>query len=602
MWDADTRHFSQLTQLPCGVDPDPTTRMMGYTADGLRFAWSADGSAIAFASRIAPAGPEADTGPLVLDNSTPPKWTLARVFMNAGHNVGVTQLIGGREWGYRSLRVGESLASQIFVVRIKNQELTQLTHGDETVFHPAWSPDGRSVVASSVSSAEPIEDLEDAVTQASHPWRSDIVTIDVETGAKKAVVSDDELKYYPRWSPDGSTIAFFSSAGIYALPRLHAARPDGSKLITAGPELKTYDFTWTNRKNELLISYGEPEEMRFAYVTFGAQALTDLMLTTGAVLGSNRWSRAATGALAWLHDTQLWYLAAGSRTPRLLLDLHPPSSEIRWGHVKTVAWRNREGDDLEGGLLLPPGYQAGRTYPLIVDAYPYPGSGSKPGSVGWLMPWEGNQAWAALGYVVFKPRPRSPFYSNLNCRKAGDHCEGSKGSLGWDQGINDLMSGVDQLVKQGVADPDRMCVYGHSNGGGFVSFLVSRTHVFKCAVVLAPALTDLVRSVVLNTDGGSVSAYVGGMTIDKHLGEFISMSSVFHLQQVTTPMLIAVGDQDGEFTLNAIELYNGVRRAGSEVTLVRYPGQGHLIAGDALEDLWNREVAFFGRFLDPTGR
>ena len=601
VWDSATGRSEPLTQLPGGVDPDPTTRIMGYTSDSLRLTWSADGTAIAFASRVAPFGSSSQVGPLVLDNSTPAKWTLEGVFANPGHYAGVTQLTGGREWGYRSLRLGESLASQLFIVHVDTRVLTQLTHGVDTLFQPAWSPDGRRLAASSVSSSAAIEDLEDAVTDTHHSWRSQIVTIDAHTGLKNAVVSDRRLNYYPQWSPDGSRIAFLSSAGIYTLPTLRAVRLEDGKLLTAGPELRSYDFAWTTRNDELLVSYGRSDAMRFAYARPGSQALSRPILSpvnpVGAVPGPTRWSQAANGDLAWLHDAQLWYLAVGSKMPVLIADLDRSPQDVRWGHVKTVTWHNSKGEELQGGLLLPPGYRAGTKYPMIVDAYPYPGSGASPGNRGWLMPWEGNQAWASLGYLIFKPRPRAPFYTNFNCSSSVGHCEGLQGVSGWTQGLDDLLSGVDQLVREGVADPTRMCVYGHSNGGGFVSYLVSRTHVFKCAVVLAPALTDLVRPAVLNTDGGAISSYVGGMTIETHIGEYISMSSIFHLQQVTTPLLIAVGDNDGEFLLNAIELYNGVRRGGSEVTLVRYPGQGHLISGGSLDELWNRELTFFRRFL-----
>ena len=62
-------------------------------------------------------------------------------------------------------------------------------------------------------------------------------------------------------------------------------------------------------------------------------------------------------------------------------------------------------------------------------------------------------------------------------------------------------------------------------------------------------------------------------------------------------MLLADGDNDGDFLLDTIEVYNGLKQAGVDVTLLRYPGQGHGFTGTALEDFWERELAFFDRYL-----
>jgi dipeptidyl aminopeptidase/acylaminoacyl peptidase len=80
---------------------------------------------------------------------------------------------------------------------------------------------------------------------------------------------------------------------------------------------------------------------------------------------------------------------------------------------------------------------------------------------------------------------------------------------------------------------------------------------------------------------------------------YIQLSAVFRLKRVTTPMLLADGDDDGQFLLNTIEMYSGLRWYGKKVTLLRYPGQQHGFTGAALHDFWRREHAFFDRYLKP---
>ena len=80
----------------------------------------------------------------------------------------------------------------------------------------------------------------------------------------------------------------------------------------------------------------------------------------------------------------------------------------------------------------------------------------------------------------------------------------------------------------------------------------------------------------------------------------MKLSAVFRLQNVTTPKLLAVGDNDGDFLLGMIEMYNGLRWLGREVMLLRYPNQGHGFAGSAMQDFWARESTFFATYLAPV--
>src|SRR3546814_14460579 len=72
---------------------------------------------------------------------------------------------------------------------------------------------------------------------------------------------------------------------------------------------------------------------------------------------------------------------------------------------------------------------------------------------------------------------------------------------------------------------------------------------------------------------------------------YIKLSAVFQVKNVKTPVLLAVGDTDGEFLLSAIEMYQALRFADKDVTFLRYPEQGTVFEGAALRDLWRREIA-----------
>ena len=64
-------------------------------------------------------------------------------------------------------------------------------------------------------------------------------------------------------------------------------------------------------------------------------------------------------------------------------------------------------------------------------------------------------------------------------------------------------------------------------------------------------------------------------------------------------MVLADVDEDGDFLLTTIEMYNGWRRLGKNVVFLRSPKQGHGFTGAALEDCWSRENAFLDKYLNP---
>lgn len=247
---------------------------------------------------------------------------------------------------------------------------------------------------------------------------------------------------------------------------------------------------------------------------------------------------------------------------------------------------------MEGVLIKPVGYEPGRRYPLIVDAYPSQQNSFKGAS-------GGNQAWAARGYAVFWPNARAP-HVWMNPFTDQAYSRAGKGPGGWEVTVDDVLSGIDELIARGIVDADRMCLYGFSNGGGIVNYLVTRTTRFKCAVSVGGAVSDWLRPVLLETNS-SFEDYEGADDPWTTPAPYVQLSAIFHLESVETPMLLADGDEDGDFLLNTIEMYNGLRHLGKNVTLLRYPGQAHGFTGRALADFWKRENDFFDAYLKPGG-
>lgn len=586
-WEAGEAQARQLTRFPRGVDPDPAARIAGYVIEAFDYAWSPDGTRVVLASRVGLPAHAAQPGePLVLDGDTPPDLTLGGIFLRpAGATGGIAESPDGRQWRYRAPVPGERLVSRLFTVDARTGAVEMLDTRAGSLFHPRWSPDGRTIAFAAIAEGD------DLLTASA----AEIRLKDLSSGLEAAIAAGGAMKYRPRWSPDGRMIAYMeggatSEADIVVV----SLGQEGARRYPLHQRIRQYE--WTRDGDGLLLSRADGERVRLERLRWADAS--PLLLSAQTDVGA--WSQAATGMVVWVQDAlgpDVWRLhdaaAQPTRLIRLASDRKAPS--VLLGRTQAIPYRTAAGTALEGVVLYPPDYQPGRRYPLIVDVYPM------SGGTDWMRPMSGNQAWAASGYLVFKPYARAP-HAWTNCAGPADFCQASRGVQGWDTALADVMGGVDELIRLGLADPARMCVYGHSNGGGLAAYLITQTDRFRCAVVVAPVWPSWTGSPLLFTRNWQMMAQWTGVSVLDDPAAYVGLSAVFRAERVRTPVLLAVGDDDGMFLLGAIEQYNALRFAGKEVTLLRYPGQGHVFQGDGLRDLWQREMAYFDRHLKQDRR
>ena len=166
---------------------------------------------------------------------------------------------------------------------------------------------------------------------------------------------------------------------------------------------------------------------------------------------------------------------------RKLTTTNPQLADLALGETEVVTWKSSDGLEVEGVLLKPVGFQAGRKYPTLVVAHGGPaGAYVNNYRLGGL---EGGQVWAGKGWAVFYPNPRGStnygekfLQANVNDWGGGD--------------FKDIMTGVDALVARGIADPDKLAHIGWSYGGYMTAWVITQTTRFKAAMVGA-GLTNM---------------------------------------------------------------------------------------------------------------
>ena len=603
IYDMKSQAAVQLTHVDGGIDPDPATRVVGYVHDAFRYDWSPDARHIVFAARLRAAKQPSPVGaaeppaqshgaPLVLDRNTPPDWTLSGIFAHARLSAGTLESKDGHSiTPKRNDTAGAVLSNQLFISDVRTGEIVRLTRDDRDYFNPQFSRDGKQVVCASSPGSGPIFGA----------GESDVELIEVAHGRSRLLAAGEGVRSRPSLSPDGRRVAYFESPHFVSRPLVRVQALDGSDTashdMTSALDRQVEDFAWGSDSRSIWVSYQDGLSDALTRISPSLESLRPVSGAPGETPVNIGSISSSAGAVAWQQEdpvrlTTIQYLGRGATRPVTLVDTQPQTVNWRLGAVQVIHWKNQHGEERDGTLLVPPDYAPGRLYPLIVDAYPLTGGAS------WTSPMGGNQAWASAGYLVFRPSPRAP-HVWMNPWKSEASSAAAKGAQGWQLTIDDVMSGVDEVVRRGHADPRRMCLYGFSNGGGVVNYLVTATDRFRCAVSVAGALSDWVRPALLNTGYDELLKDFAGAGLREDPKAYEELSAVFRSNRVKTPMLLADGDDDGDFLLDTIEMYNGVRSAGVDVTLLRYPDQGHGFTGSAMTDFWRREMAFFDRYLGP---
>jgi len=278
--------------------------------------------------------------------------------------------------------------------------------------------------------------------------------------------------------------------------------------------------------------------------------------------------------------TYLWTTEAASGASERVLELNQHLADVAQSERRLIDYRGSEGDELKAGVILPPDYEPGRRYPVVV--WVYAGAmvrDTTARTLGLSPPGQYNlHLYAARGYVVLVP--------SMPLRRRGaekdDFIDLPKG----------VMPALDRLIELGIADPDRLAVMGQSYGGYSTYSLVAYTHRFKAAIAMA-GLTDLVslfgqfdptaRSYPGLDHHKSVnwglleSGQVGlGMPPSDDLWRYLRNSPLYYVDRVRTPLLLIHGEQDirGPMT-QAEEFFYGLYRQGRPARLLRYWGDDH---------------------------
>ncbi len=283
----------------------------------------------------------------------------------------------------------------------------------------------------------------------------------------------------------------------------------------------------------------------------------------------------------WVADTRF-------RRPRRITEANPQQAEYAWGERVLVDYTDDRGNELQATLALPAGYTPGERYPMIMYFYEKMSQRHHEYSMPTYDDRPHMSTYTSNGYLVLMP---DIVYD-----------EGLPGS----SALDDVVAAARAAIDLGYADPDRICIQGHSWGGYETSFIVTQTDMFACVVTGAP-LTNLISMYNINykssgNPNGPILEWSQGRMNTSPYHDFelyVSQSPIHHVANITTPFMILHGTADGAVDWNqGLEYYNAARRMGKEVILLSYPDEPHHLSKEENQkDFQIRMKQYFDHYL-----
>lgn len=481
-----------------------------------------------------------------------------------------------------------SARNELLSIDISTRRTLRLTE-DGRYYARSWSPDGRAITAvrphARKGAAPPRADL--LAIDVASKRQTEIAVIDLAVGmsARQATAGG------PRWSPDGSRIAYLAAAVPYGPATLFVAPLKGGGPVAPGLDRQVDAFEWSADSKSLWAVYPDGPTSAIARLDVNGTAAQPLLMKDArrTHTGFN-----ATGAAAWIQSDDSAPAAIWMKSPdseaRGVLNLNPEIAEWDLGSQQVIRWRSRDGAELWGALVLPPGFVSGKRLPVIVNPYGNAAAMNEFKSFAMFS----NQSHAAAGYALFYPHIRA--VEKWPAARGFDFVRKVEGADAAEIALGDLLSGVDALIERGIADPERLGLWGFSSGATTANYLLPRTTRFRAAVSCA-GIADFANYMLqIEPEDQTQVDMMRGRTPSSDPDAYRAHSALHNLDKIRTPLLVFAGARD-RLMLESQMLANGLRRLGRDVEFVRYPDQGHVFSGEALRDYNSRVVRFFARHL-----
>jgi dipeptidyl aminopeptidase/acylaminoacyl peptidase len=328
------------------------------------------------------------------------------------------------------------------------------------------------------------------------------------------------------WSDDASTIYF--NAGVTVTTQLHAMDVQTGQVRQLTHERAALSVSRDEDSGVILIGYSDPVTPPTVFTTASVEGVMDRS--------------------SWIQ----------------LVDANQQLRDISFGEEVEINWTSTDGKTVGGVLVYPVGYSEGTRYPLIVAIHGGPASADQ-------LRFNGGynaQVYAGAGYAVLKPNYRgSTNYGNAHRTDiVGDYF-----TLGFD----DIMTGVDHLIEEGIVDSERMGALGWSAGGHWSNWILTHTDRFK-AISSGAGTMNWISMYAQSDVQRNRQFYIGDDFLYENFDPYWDQSPLKYIADAKTPTMVHVVEGDPRVpSPQSVELHMALKKLGVPTELFMYPGRSH---------------------------
>ena len=420
---------------------------------------------------------------------------------------------------YRRNITEQGINTDLFLLEVATGQIERLTENEEVgESGPDFSPDGRFVAFVAP----------DDLTRYTMTNRRVYIRPVEARGSewRKLGSSFDGDVGISFWSQDAGTIYF--NTGVRATRQLMA-------LDIARDEVRQVTI------ERAALAVGRDEDTGVLLITYQDPTTPTTLFTVPSI------DRVATRS-AWLQ----------------LTDVNPQVRQFALGEEEEITWTSTDGREVGGVLIKPVGYREGQRYPLIVAIHGGPASADVLGFNGGY----GSQVYAGAGYAVLRPNYRG----STNYGQA--HKTDIVGNY-FEPGYQDIISGVDHLIAEGIVDGERMGALGWSAGGHWSNWILVRTDRFK-AISSGAGTSNWISMYAQSDVQRNRQFYLGDDLPYDNFDAYWDQSPLKYIRNARTPTMIHVVQGDPRVpSPQSVELHMALKKIGVPTELYMYPGNSH---------------------------
>lgn len=538
-------------------DSDRSVSLSQFSAGPGNATWSPDGSTIAFTMFTPGKTPSFATPPSAPEGAT---WSEpVRVFDD----------LQFRFDGAGYLKEG---ATHVYTLPVDGGTPRQITSGDANFGSPTWLGNDTLLVVGN-----------DAEDRDLDPIESEIYAVSLADLSRTALTTRDGPDLAPSVSPDGSKVAYLGYDDLvksYQQADLYVMNADGSEVteLAADFDRGFSTVTWHPNGRSLLAQIENAGVIDVISVSMNGEVETLVTNVGGTSIGRpyadgsftvSDTRRPVIAYTAGSPDRPAEIAVTGSRVDdRILTDLNSDLLDhLDMATIEEIKVPSRhDGLEIEAWVALPHGFEADGTAPMIMEIHGGPFAMYGPYFASEI------QRFTAEGYVTVYVNPRGSTGYGADFAMAIDLAY-----PGYD--YEDLMSVVDELIERNYVSSERLFVTGGSGGGILTAWIVGKTDRFAAAATVKPVINWM--TMALSAD---IAQFVRRHWIRqdpwKNPDAFLDLSPIMLIENVVTPTLVMVGEEDWRTpTWEAEQFYTALKLKGVDTALIRVPGSPHYIAG-----------------------